>query len=339
MNIYELVRTKKYKLFMSRLYGWGASVVMVGALFKINHYTGANTMLIVGLGTEALIFFFSAFEPPYVDPDWSLVYPELGNYHGGEKLEAKKERSVVKKLDNILEEAKIDSALIESLGKGLKKLSDNTSKLSDVTDAAYATEEYVKNVKGAASSVDELSKSYKKSAEAMNKDVSASDEYLNNLKGAAQAAAGLQNAYIHASDVLKGDMNVTKEFAGSIKLAAASANELAESYTKSAELLSKSIKSIDLSALDNSAYNEQLKKLSDSLTALNAVYELQLRDTKEQTKSIGNMQKGVAGFISNLNESMESTVKYQEQLHQLTKNVAALNNVYGNMLAAMNVKH
>ena len=78
----NLVRSKKFKNFMSKLYGWGASVVIVGALFKINHYPGANTMLIIGLSTEALIFFFSAFEPPHVEPDWSLVYPELaGMYH------------------------------------------------------------------------------------------------------------------------------------------------------------------------------------------------------------------------------------------------------------------
>ena len=68
---------------MSKLYGWGAAVVILGALFKINHYQGADIMLIVGLGTESLIFFFSAFEPPHVEPDWSLVYPELaGMYHG-----------------------------------------------------------------------------------------------------------------------------------------------------------------------------------------------------------------------------------------------------------------
>jgi len=66
----NLVRSKKFKNFMAKLYGWGASVVIIGALFKIQHYTGAGAMLMVGLGTEALIFFFSAFEPPHVEPDW-----------------------------------------------------------------------------------------------------------------------------------------------------------------------------------------------------------------------------------------------------------------------------
>jgi gliding motility-associated protein GldL len=61
MGLYALVRTRQYRNFMAKLYGLGASVVIIGALFKINHYMGADYMLIVGLGTESLIFFFSAF--------------------------------------------------------------------------------------------------------------------------------------------------------------------------------------------------------------------------------------------------------------------------------------
>ncbi len=75
MGLNNLVRSRGFRNFMAKLYGWGASVVILGALFKINHYPYADLMLIVGLGTESLIFFFSGFEPPHVDPDWSLVYP------------------------------------------------------------------------------------------------------------------------------------------------------------------------------------------------------------------------------------------------------------------------
>ena len=69
--------SKSWKKFMAKLYGWGASVVIIGALFKIQHYPGAGPLLIAGLSTEALIFFFSAFEPLHEEPDWSLVYPQL----------------------------------------------------------------------------------------------------------------------------------------------------------------------------------------------------------------------------------------------------------------------
>ncbi len=87
MGLYNIVRSKGYKQFMSKLYGWGAAVVIIGALFKINHYPGANMILIIGLGTEACIFFFSAFEPMHVEYDWSLVYPELAGMEDLSKVE------------------------------------------------------------------------------------------------------------------------------------------------------------------------------------------------------------------------------------------------------------
>jgi gliding motility-associated protein GldL len=156
MGINTFVRRRGFRNFMAKLYGWGASVVILGALFKINHYPYANEMLVVGLGTEAIIFFFSAFEPPYVEPDWSLVYPELGGlYHGGEGPgDGKKPKKPTQELDDLLKQANIDKQLIDRLGDGLKRLSDNTAKLSDITDAAGATNEYVTKVKGASKSAE-----------------------------------------------------------------------------------------------------------------------------------------------------------------------------------------
>ena len=75
MNITELVQSPRWKKFMGYVYGWGASVVLIGALFKIQHYPYAGELLTVGMTVEAIIFFFSAFEPPHEQPDWSLVYP------------------------------------------------------------------------------------------------------------------------------------------------------------------------------------------------------------------------------------------------------------------------
>ncbi|MFK5855835.1 MAG: gliding motility protein GldL, partial [Bacteroidota bacterium] len=106
---------------MAKVYGIGAAVVLIGALFKINHYPYADIMLIVGLGTEALIFLFSAFEPPHEDPKWSLVYPELEMSKGKGGL--KPRQSPTERLDEMLEKAQIDEATIERLGTGMEKLS------------------------------------------------------------------------------------------------------------------------------------------------------------------------------------------------------------------------
>lgn len=277
MGISSLVRSKGFKNFMAKLYGWGAAVVILGALFKINHYPGAGYMLLIGLSTEAIIFFFSAFEPPHVEPDWSLVYPELAGMYDGyadHSLGFDSKKSATEDLDKMLEDAKIGPELIESLGSGLRNLSDNASKMSDISAASVATSEYAANVKSASKSIGELS-----------------------------------DSYVRTSTVL---------------------NESTEKIAKSAE-------SIDFSSIDGTAFNDQLSKISKNLAALNSVYELQLQGSTSQTESFALMGKAMDTFLSNLNQSIENTSKYKEQADTLAKNVAALNNVYGNMLTAMNV--
>ncbi len=167
--------SKAWKNFMAKLYGIGAAVVIIGALFKIQHWPGANAMLIVGLGTEAFIFFFSAFEPPHEDPDWSLVYPELAHGHGGDDEDEEDElptltldddRPVTEQLDDMLEQAKIGPELIRSLGDGMRSLGEQASKLSEVSDAAVVTNEYVDSIKSATTRVGTLSESYETASHA-----------------------------------------------------------------------------------------------------------------------------------------------------------------------------
>jgi gliding motility-associated protein GldL len=281
MGISSLVRSKGFKNFMAKLYGWGASVVIIGALFKINHYPGANLMLILGLGTEAAIFFFSAFEPPHVEPDWSLVYPELaGMYEGysNHELDAmmggEEHKSVTEELDNMLEEAKIGPELIASLGEGLRNLSENSQKMGEITEATVAT-----------------------------------SEYTQNMKHAATAIEGLSNSYVKTSEVL---------------------NESTIKIAKSAE-------SIDFSEIDGTAFNNELSKVAQNLSALNSVYELQLQNSNQQSDTFNKVGETMEVFLQNLQQSVDNTSKYKEQADELAKNVAALNNVYGNMLTAMNV--
>jgi gliding motility-associated protein GldL len=340
MGINTFVRRRGFKNFMAKLYGWGASVVILGALFKINHYTGANQMLVVGLGTEALIFFFSAFEPPYVEPDWSLVYPELGGlYHGdATSPEGKKQKKPTQELDDLLKQANIDKQLIDRLGDGLKKLSDNTAKLSDITDAAGATNEYVTRVKGASKSAENLSKSYDLTAETLQKDVNASSHYSNSIKNAGENAAALSNTYKEAADILKGDISVTKDFTTSLKTAMQSANSLAEQYTKSTEALSQSAKQLDFSTVDGKSYSDQLKRISEKLAALNSVYELQLQGSNEQIQSTAKVRETMSELLKSIKDSADTMAVYKDQMSLLTQRISSLNEVYGGMLTAMSVR-
>src|SRR4029453_7060871 len=142
------VRSKVYKTFMSRLYGWGASIVIVGALFKIQHWPASGFFLVLGLGTEAIIFFFSAFEPPHEEVDWSLVYPELSGMHDEDsaKERRKKVDPVSQRLDKLMSDANIGPELIDSLGAGLRSLGDNAGKLANMSNASVATDGYAKSM-------------------------------------------------------------------------------------------------------------------------------------------------------------------------------------------------
>ncbi|MBK7172331.1 MAG: gliding motility protein GldL [Bacteroidales bacterium] len=344
MSLSSFVSSRFYKNFMSKVYGWGAALVIMGALFKINHYTGADIMLIIGLTTEALIFFFSAFEPPHVEPDWSLVYPELaGMYHGGAGTPGAAPRkgqtgkTVSQDLDDMLSKAKIGPELIESLGDGMRKMSENVGKMSDITSTAVATDEFTKSVKDASKSAGELSNSYKKTAEVLNQDASTVGEFSNSVKSAATSAGTLATVYTEVSAAIKKEMSATEQFSNTMAMATESANKLAQKYNQSAELLGKSAEALNFSALDSKSYNEQLQKISKNLTALNAIYELQLQSSNEQIESTNKLRTTVNTFLASMSDSSGNMTKYKEEIDQLTKRVSALNQVYGNMLTAMNV--
>jgi len=161
--------SRKWKLFMAKLYGIGAAVVIIGAMFKIEHWPGASLFLIIGLSTEALIFFFSAFEPPHEDPDWSLVYPELatGEHGHGHGKKEKSNKSLTAQLDDMLTEAKIEPELIASLGEGMRNLSVQTQNLGDISDIGSASKEYAGSLRSASEKVGELTDTYRSASESL----------------------------------------------------------------------------------------------------------------------------------------------------------------------------
>ena len=328
---YILVRSRRWKKFLSKLYGWGASVVILGALFKINHYQYADVMLLIGLGTEAIIFFFSAFEPPYTEPDWSVIYPELTeSYHGKEVAKNKgitKQGGPVRQLNDMLNKANIDDTVIDKLG----------DKLSDVSGAVLASNEYTKNVNAAATSMDELNGAYQKTSASLNKDVEATNEFTDKVKTASGAAGELAKTYTEASQMIKTDLAATEEFAGTVKNASKSAQNLADNYTRSAEKITKSADALDFSGIEGASYNEQLSKIANNLSSLNQIYELQLQSSNQQVQSSAKLHETMNMFLENMTESADKMIAYKQNMDDLNQKMAALNKVYGNMLSAMNV--
>ncbi len=298
MNLTEIVQSNGWKNFMAKLYGLGASVVIIGALFKIQHWALAGTLLTIGLITEAVIFFFSAFEPLHEDVDWTLVYPELAGMEDGEEFDqipksvGRGSSSALEKFDALLEQGEITPDLFNKLGRGLSKLNDTTEKLSDISDAGAATNDYVNNIKQAAATVNSYTESYAQSTEELK-------DSVTRLSGSYDKTANL------------------------ITESGSNYQQLSESF----------------SAIEggSKSYGEQLESLNKNLSALNAVYELQLQGTDSHLKTSDALYKNLDDMMADLQDTVEDTKKYREEVSKLSENLSALNTVYGNMLSAMNV--
>jgi len=248
-----------FKTIMPKVYGIGAAVVIIGAMFKILHLEGANEMLMIGLTTEAIIFFLSAFEPPHSEPDWSKVYPELSDdYDGGPAAPRIQKKSggasPAQEMDKMLEKGKIGPELIESLGKGMRNMADSASKMSNLADAAVATNDYANNVKTASKSLSEMNKSYGTTAQAMGEMASAtkdSKEY---------------HAQIQAVTKNLGALNAVYEM--ELKDADSHVKAMNKFYTNMAGALEGMTKAGE----KTKSFANELDKLTGNLTSLNNVY-------------------------------------------------------------------
>ena len=272
----NIVRSKGYKNFMAKLYGWGAAVVIIGALFKINHWPGGEVLLIIGMGTETVIFFLSAFEPPHKEWDWSLVYPELAgmlpeNQIMDGQIEQVSKDPLTAQLDKMLKDANISSELIDRLGQGMQNLADSANSMNNMANVTAATDKFVSNMDGVADQAGRL---------------------LQSMQGAPEAISTLSTIYQETAQSLNGDVS----------------------------------------------YVEEMKKMSASLSSINAMYEMQINNASTQMNMNKEFEEKMSTMLTNFTDSADGIKKYKEQVDALTRKVAELNNVYGNMLAAMQTR-
>ena len=299
MSITEFVESPGYKKVMGKVYGIGAAIVILGALWKILHLPYANVMLIAGLGTEALIFFLSAFEPPHEMPDWSLVYPELvglepkAAHHGvggggGSELQA------------LIQTGNIDEKTVAELSDGIKKLGATSSQLADLSDASLATQSYLQNIQNASESVGKFGNVQDKTSKAIE-----------------ESATALTQSYTSTAGVI-----------------AEAGNKVASQMTQSGQDITKAYAGV---AESSKEYKQQLSDLNGNLASINSIYEMQLKGSKEQIETTENLNKDLSEINGYLKESVEGAKSYRDQVANLNKTVGELNTIYGNMLSAMNV--
>jgi gliding motility-associated protein GldL len=262
-----LYGTVKGKIIVNYMMSYGAAIVIVGALFKIQHYPGASMMLIIGLLTEAFLFAVGSIEPQHLSTDWSKVYPELAHHEEGDEEAGEDshevadvllkgsnnddELPITHQLDNLLEEAKIGPDLMESLGDGLRNLSSQAKNISDISDASVATNE---NVRNASTKVGELSSTYEKAASSL---VSISES----------STAGSEMGE-HMGSISKnlGALNATYE------MQLKEANTQLESSSQLFGGISGLMENLNASVEDSKKYRENIAELSENISQLNTVY-------------------------------------------------------------------
>lgn len=310
MGLQAVLESTKFKKVMVYVYGWGATVVLVGAMFKIMHWPGAGPMLVVGLSVEALIFFLAGLEPYHPEIDWTRVYPELIVHEGEETSHAKAPKKAEKKgtpaidkFEESLQSAGLQPEVFQRLSEGLKNLTTTSAKIGDISDAVAATSDYTKNIKTASSSVATLADTYQKSSAGI---AASSDSYKQAVESLNFSVDGLNDAYGKSS----------------VKVSEAGSN-FVTAYNKLSQAMN-----IDFSGLaeGNKNYTTGLASLNKNLSALNAIFELQLQEA--------DLEK----MMTDLQGSVEQSAKYNKEITKLGRQLEALNTVYGNMLAAMNVQ-
>jgi gliding motility-associated protein GldL len=317
MSLAELVQSSGWKNFIAKLYGLGASVVIVGALFKIQHWPLAGTMLTIGLLTESVIFFFSAFEPLHEEVDWSLVYPELAGIPEDETPELAAQGGGF-------------SGGVAGGGGGYGGGGYGGTGTGTGHGGGGGGGGYGGAGVAALAKFDEMLEKAEISPELFQKlgvgmkKLGESTANMNTMGDIAAASSKYMNTVNNATDSLS---HLSESYQSTAKLI----NETSSTYRNMAD-------SFSVIEVGGKSYQQQLESLNKNLSALNAVYELQRKGADDHIKESENLYKGIQGVIKDLASSADDTKKYREQITKLNDNLSALNNVYGNMLAAMNVK-
>ena len=270
MNPFVLFfETDKGKYVKNFLIGIGASVVQLGALFKIQHWPGASPMLTAGMITEAFIFAMLGLIPPHKDYYWERFYPNITEsphaeaYRKGLKHDQvlKPGEPPTKSLDKMLEEAQINTPNLKRLNDNFQNFNKAVDQIKDMSDVTSATK-----------------------------------QYSDSARSAADALGEMRNTFVGASKTMS------------------AFNEAAE---------------------DTAKFHDQVVVLSKNLGTLNQIYEVELSDANNHLKAMNKFYSSLVNASDAMASSATDATSAKEQIALLAKNLTVLNNVYGNMLSAM----
>lgn len=267
-SILLFFETKQGKYFKNLVIGLGASMVLLGALFKIQHWPGASIMLTIGMLTEVFLFALLGILPPHKDYYWERFYPNIDEnphveaYRRGTKFDSASGKvSPGASLDKMMEEAQISPANIKKLGDNFQRFGAVVEQIKDISDVTSAT-----------------------------------NEYSSSAREAASALTSMKTTFEGASTTMQ------------------SFNSAADSTAK---------------------FHEQVQVLSRNLGSLNQIYEVELQDANNHLKAMNKFYSNLVSASDAMASSATDATAAKEQIALLSKNLNQLNQIYGNMLSAM----
>ncbi len=298
-GISAFISSEKGQRFFNFAYSIGAAIVIWGALFKILHLPGGNTLLSIGMGTEVLMFVLTAFDRPPKEYKWEDVFPALkgedagnviigsggggGGYYGGgsgntgagatggaPQVSGAQARRAAGIPDNI-ELSESDS---RSLSESISKMAAAADQLSRMAELTSATQQYLDQMAAIANDMQQLH---------------ATTSALN------QVSTTLLDSY--------------------------------RAITENSAEISESSR----------GYVEQMKNLDRNIGGLNTIYELQLRSVSSQIDSIDRVNRGIKDIRDMYEKSASQSARYCEETERMARYMQQLNSVYEKMLTAMTV--
>lgn len=303
MHWYESYQGKKV---VGIVYSVGASVVIIGALFKILHWPGASTVLMIGMFTEAFLFIIGCLDKPHQDFHWEHVFPQLVGY--GTEPEYLKEL-----------EAKPRPTL---LGAGYEKADGTTTSPTDMMNNQPQGGNVVPTNAPTLADNDMAS---------LQKGIAELSKTANQLADLGKVAT--------ASTKLGEQMEIAATATGKF---ATSADQLSEKNDKLAETYTTIVNDMQGAVANTRNYTENVAAVNSKIAGMNSVYELQLNALqaqadaiKEQTAQVKSMSAGIEKMAASTTEALKSTTDYEAGAKKLAAQIADLNKVYGNMLNAL----
>lgn len=266
MGLMEFMQSPTGKRVTGVAYSLGASIVIIGALFKIMHWPGAGVMLTIGMGTEAILFAIGIFDKPHKDYHWELVWPELddeaeGSAHGVVAAGADSKELSIPTVDT---KALVEEQL-KNLSEGVSKLGNTASQLANLSEAANVSSSYISNVNAASQAAGAFAASQ---ANLKNSSDSLVNSYKDIEASISSASSGSKNFADQMNGINKNISSINSMF----EIQAKTANEQGEAMSLVTTALKTVAGSINSSASSAEAYKSEIEKLAQQMKSLNTVY-------------------------------------------------------------------